>query len=143
MILKRHNLKVTPKRLAILEILSTNQCLMTPEVVWKNLKVKMKKIGLPTVYRNLEELSKNGIISKVFHPDRKLYYYFCKSLQHHHHFVCLSCQRVEEINFCNIEEIQRSIEDKLNSKVLSHIIQLNGLCSNCLAKKSERSLKDL
>lgn len=134
-ILKKLNLKATSKRLAILEILSANRCYMTPGEIWKSLKKRLKKIGLPTVYRNLEELSQNGVISKVLHPDRKLYYYLCKDEGHHHHFVCLSCQRVDEIK-CNIGEMQRYIEDNLNGKVLSHIIQLNGLCSECVRNNS-------
>lgn len=132
LILKELNLKITPKRIAILDTIAANPCYMTPDEVWRNIKERFSRIGLPTIYRNLEELSVSGIISKVIHPDRKLYYYFCKNKEHHHHFVCLSCRRVDEINTCNIADIQRDIENTLNGKVLNHILQLNGMCSECL-----------
>lgn len=137
LILKKLNLKITPKRVAILDALAANPYYMTPDEVWRNIKERFKRIGLPTIYRNLEELSESGIISKVIHPDRKLYYYFCKNKEHHHHFVCLSCRRVDEINACNIADMQRDIEKTLNGKVLTHILQLNGLCSECLETQGE------
>ncbi len=136
-ILKELNLKITPKRIAILEILSTNPSCMTPDEVWRKVKQGFKRVGLPTIYRNLEELSECGIISTVIHPDRKLYYYFCKNKEHHHHFICLSCRRVDEINTCNITEMQRDIENTINGKVLNHILQLNGLCSECLKTQNK------
>lgn len=134
-ILKSLNLKVTPKRLALLNILMNESAYLSPEEIWKQMKNQFRKIGLPTVYRNLEELSEKTIISKVTHPNRQLYYYFCPNRAHHHHFVCLSCRNVEDINFCALDELQKEVKRKLNGKIISHILQVNGYCRNCLNKK--------
>ncbi len=40
-----------------------------------------------------------AVIFKVIHPDRKLYYLFCDNRKHHHHFICTSCKRVDDLNF--------------------------------------------
>jgi Fe2+ or Zn2+ uptake regulation protein len=74
-ILKELKLKATPKRLAILDILYHASIYLSPDEVWTQMKERFRTIGLPTVYRNLEELAGRGIISKVIHPDRKLYYF--------------------------------------------------------------------
>jgi Fe2+ or Zn2+ uptake regulation protein len=137
-ILKKLNLKVTPKRLAILEILINESVYLSPEEIWVRMKRQFKKIGLPTVYRNLEDLSEGNIISKVNHPNRQLYYYFCTNMSHHHHFVCLSCRNVEDIDFCKLNEIEKKVKDELRGKIISHIMQVNGLCRNCLNKKKKR-----
>jgi Fur family transcriptional regulator, ferric uptake regulator len=133
--LKRLNLKVTPKRQAILDILMHETLYLSPEEIWKKMKKKFNRIGLPTVYRNLEELSAGDVISKVTHPNRQLYYYFCANRDHHHHFVCLSCRNVEDINFCALDALQEEVNRKLNGKIISHILQVNGYCRNCLNKK--------
>ena len=86
------HLKVTPRRLAILAALSAATTYVSPEEVQQKLQGESVPIGLPTVYRNLEELADGGVISKVLHPNRQLYYYFCPNRSHHHHFVCLSCR---------------------------------------------------
>jgi Fe2+ or Zn2+ uptake regulation protein len=130
--LKRLNLKITPKRVAILEILMKEPFYLSPEQIWKKMKKRFLKIGLPTVYRNLEELSERNVISKVTHPDRQLYYYLCQNQSHHHHFICVSCRRVEDINLCGVRDAEREVEKKIGGKVLSHIMQVNGLCKKCL-----------
>jgi Fe2+ or Zn2+ uptake regulation protein len=134
-ILRNLNLKITPKRLALLDILMNESSYLSPEEIWTKMKKQFRKIGLPTIYRNLEELSERNIISKVTHPNRQLYYYFCLNRSHHHHFVCLSCRSVEDINFCALDELQKEVKRKLNGKVISHILQVNGYCRNCLNKK--------
>ncbi len=140
LILKELNIKATPKRVAILETLAGKPLYMSPDEVWRHIKERFKRVGLPTIYRNLEELSEYGIISKVIHPNRRLYYYFCQKNEHHHHFICISCRKVREIELCNISEIEKDIEKTLNGKVLDHILQLNGLCVECLNSKNDSLL---
>lgn len=135
--LRRLNLKVTPKRIAIIEILMKEPGYLSPEEIWSSMKKRFNRIGLPTVYRNLEELAGGNIISKITHPNRQLYYFFCGNNRHHHHFVCLSCRNVDDINFCAIHELQREVRKKLNGQVVSHILQVNGLCRECLGKKGK------
>ncbi|MBM4128820.1 MAG: transcriptional repressor [Nitrospira sp.] len=130
--LRSLNLKATPKRLAILTILEEASVYLSPEEVWKRMKKKFKRIGLPTVYRNLEELSEGRVISKIIHPSRKLYYFLCKNRTHHHHFICVSCRKVEDITFCKVKEVEREVSKKINGTVLSHILQINGLCETCI-----------
>ncbi|MCX8109889.1 MAG: transcriptional repressor [Syntrophorhabdaceae bacterium] len=130
--LKGLNMKVTPKRLAILEILSKESIYLSPEEVWQLMKERFKSIGLPTVYRNLEDLSNGGAITKVIHPDRKLYYFCCRNQEHHHHFVCVFCRRVEDISYCGNKEIVNEVSTTLKGKVLSHVLQVYGICNSCI-----------
>jgi Fe2+ or Zn2+ uptake regulation protein len=134
-LLKRLKLKSTPKRLAILEVLDEEHVYLSPEDIWTRLKSRFRSIGLPTVYRNLEDLHSNSVISRIIHPDRKLYYYFCRNLKHHHHFICVSCRKVEDIDFCAEKQIERLVEHGIKGRVLSHIMQINGLCGTCLTKE--------
>lgn len=46
---KKLNLKTTPKRVAILEILIKESIYLSPDEVWKKLKKRFKRIGLPTI----------------------------------------------------------------------------------------------
>lgn len=129
--LKNAGMKATPKRLAILELLYAESGFASPDELWKRLRDRFDRLGLPTVYRNLEELAASGVISKVIHPNRQLYYFFCPNPDHHHHFVCLSCRRVSDLPSCGIEALEREVSQQTGGKVLSHILQLNGLCRAC------------
>ena len=124
-------LKATPKRLAILDILAEASTYLSPEEVWKALGKRFANIGLPTVYRNLEQLSNGSLISKILHPDRKLYYYYCRNDRHHHHFICTGCRKVEDLFSCGAEKIEDEVRTRLKGSVVSHLLQVYGLCSNC------------
>ena len=131
--LKALNLKTTPKRLAILSLLGEEPTYVSPEDIWLRLKGAFPRIGLPTVYRNLDELAEGGVISKVIHPNRQLYYHFCPNRSHHHHFICLSCRRVEDLHICVLDGIEREVGAQIGGTVLSHLMQVNGLCRDCSA----------
>lgn len=129
--LKTLGLKATPRRLAILQTLADSSIYLSAEEIWAKLKEGSQGVGLPTIYRNLEELAEGGLLSKVLHPDRKLYYYLCQNKGHHHHFVCVSCRRVEDIGTCALDAISREIKKTFRGKVLSHTFQVEGLCEDC------------
>ena len=102
-ILKKLGLKETPKRRAVLEVLADEPGFLSPEEVWHALKDRFETIGLPTVYRNLEELATGGVISTIIHPNRQLYYHYCTgNAGHHHHFICTACRKVEDIPDCAV-----------------------------------------
>ena len=126
-------LKATPKRLAILDLLAREPVYLSPEEVWHRLKGDFCAIGLPTVYRNLEELAAGEVISTVIHPNRQLYYFHCTNRSHHHHFICIACRRVEDVEVCALDGIEREVGERIGGRVLSHIVQVNGLCRECAA----------
>jgi len=133
LMLKDLRLKVTPKRLAILDFLSRTGTYVSPEEVRQNLREQFASIGLPTVYRNLDELASGGIIAKIIHPNRQLYYYYCPNSNHHHHFICISCRKVTDLHICTVKGLEDEINDQVRGKVMSHILQVNGLCRSCYA----------
>lgn len=132
-LLKSLQLKVTPQRLAILEIMRAAQTYLSPEEVQLQLRAE-SKVGLPTIYRNLEELSAQGVISKILHPNRQLYYYFCANRDHHHHFVCLSCRTVQDLHDCGCATMAGQIDGEVDIQ----IIQALGTCRSCVSSNEER-----
>ena len=127
-LLKSLQLKVTPQRLAILDIMRAAPTYLSPEEVQSQVQRRTaSKVGLPTIYRNLEELSAQGVVSKILHPNRQLYYYFCANRDHHHHFVCLSCRTVQDIHDCGCAELA----GKIDGEVEFQIMQALGTCRSC------------
>jgi len=130
-ILQSLHLKATPKRLAILEIMETLERFISADELWAKLKDRFGRIGLPTVYRNLEELCQAGVLMQIQQPDRKLYYYLCSNREHHHHFICTECHRVEDLHYCGSDAIEGEVRQRLKGRVTSHLLQVYGLCEAC------------
>lgn len=131
--LREANLKVTPKRKAIIRFFLQNRRYFTPKEIWIALKGKFKHLGFPSIYRNLKELESIGILTRISQPNQKFHYALCplSKEKKHHHFVCKKCGQVREVELCNFEEIAKNIEKKLDCKITSHFIQIEGLCSEC------------
>ena len=136
-LLKSLQLKVTPQRLAILEIMLAAQTYLSPEEVQGQVQLRDgSKAGLPTIYRNLEELSAQGVISKILHPNRQLYYYYCANRDHHHHFVCLACRTVQDLHDCGCAELA----GKVDGQVELQIMQALGTCRSCVDSNATRGV---
>ncbi|MCD6221653.1 transcriptional repressor [bacterium] len=136
--MKDNNLKITPKRKSIIAFFLENNVYSTPESVWNHLKKNFKKIGLPTVYRNLAEFEKIGILTKIEGEEERMYYGLCKAenpFSHHHHIVCIKCHKVGLVESCDFDEIVEKIEKLSGFKVVSHYLQIKGICKNCLRKQ--------
>jgi len=130
--LKENRLKITPRRKAIIELFLKENRYLGPYEIRDMLKKRSLAVGLPSVYRILEELEEAGILIKIEHKSRQLYYSLCKKpYADHHHFICRECNKVEEVEFCNFREISQFIEKKLNGKVQHHSLHIEGLCSQC------------
>ena len=131
-ILKNDKRKITPRRKAVISLFMAANASMGPYEVFQQLRKKISPLGLPTVYRILDELKELGILIQVPSGDRQLYYMLCRLPdEHHHHFVCRECKKTEEVEYCNFDEVSKFIEKKLNGKVENHSLHIEGLCAQC------------
>jgi len=140
-ILKRLKLKVTPKRLEVMSCLGNEPLYLSADEVWQRIKLRVASIGLPTVYRILDELVAAGVITRIFLADRKQYYFLCANQGHHHHFVCESCRRVEDLEQCVLGEGALEMVQRSGGLVTSHILQINGVCGACSGPHQEASCR--
>lgn len=131
--LKENGLKVTPQREAVIGLFEKDNSRKTPYAVHKLLRKKMPALGLPTVYRILEELRGIGLLIRLPSEDRLFYYSLCRlpAERHHHHFVCRKCKKVEEVEHCGFETISKFVRRKLGAVLESHSLRLEGLCADC------------
>lgn len=125
--------KVTAGFKAVIKLFMEEKSCMGPLDVHKKLQNDLPTLGLPTVYRILERLNKVGVMPVMMRPDRQLYYFLCGQPDsgHHHHFICRDCSRVEELDFCNFDELNKRVKNTLNGTALKHFLQIEGICSKC------------
>jgi Fe2+ or Zn2+ uptake regulation protein len=97
--------------------------------------------GMPlsSAYRNLAVLEQAGVVRRVITEDDFARYELAEDLtSHHHHLICSSCGRVEDVQVPPALErdIDRSL-DRLARKAgfasVSHRLDLIGTCADCAA----------
>lgn len=131
--LKKNGHRITPKMRAVIELFLKRETILDPFEVQSGLQKRFKGVGLPTIYRILENLANSGILVTAANQDRQLRYYICRDIEseHHHHFICRKCGKVQEVNLCLMEEVSRYVKRQLKATVQSHFLQIEGLCARC------------
>jgi len=125
--------RVTPVRQAMVKIATDSHAPMTS----KDFLQALSKVGLEvnktTVYRELEFLVQEKIIREVLFKDGIVRFEIASD--HHHHLVCNYCQKVEDVDFDELEKLFANLETKLgkNKKFQSvgHSLEFFGLCRDC------------
>ncbi len=136
--LRTKGARITPVVTYIVTYLHQSQSVHSPqeikEVLNKNLS---PNIGFSTIYRILDRLSNAGVLYRMHRNDNQTYFFLCRNPlgpDHHHHFICKTCKKVDEVPCCPAKDFQTQIQNTLKAKITDHIIQLGGLCAECKEK---------
>jgi len=131
-ILRQNNLKFTTQRELILKTLFENHEHFTPEELYQKIKTNHpnSNIGMTTVYRTLNLLEENKLVTSISFGIQGKKYEF-NSKPHHDHLICVQCGHIEEFEDETIEKLQEKIAKMRNFKMTEHIMQLYGICKNC------------
>jgi len=125
--LREHNLKATPQRLAITDILYTKGHISV-EVLYEMMLKKFNSISLATIYKNINLMIENSFIQEVKIPNAKSVYELTK--EEHSHLVCQKCNKVLDIKI-DLDSIVTQTSDAYHFNIKNSNLILSGLCQNC------------
>ena len=124
------NMRLTSQRQVILEELRGVTSHPTANEVYDMVRQRLPRIGLGTVYRNLDLLAEKGIIKKIeVGGEQKR---FDGDTSPHYHIRCVECDRVEDIFIERRKELEKSAASCCSYKILDHHVQFSGICNHCL-----------
>ena len=133
-VLKNEKLKFTPQRLLVLEEVIANTDHRECEEIYLSIKNKGNVISRATVYRTIDILHANGFVRKLDIGDGRSRYESKINSPHHDHIICIDCGTIIEFVNDDIERIQDEICKEKKFRLIRHIHQLFGICSNCNEK---------
>lgn len=122
-------MKFSKQRELILNAVRESTAHPTADFIYEYLKKDNPNLSLGTVYRNLSQLSKHGLIRKVSipgYPDR-----FDSTLSEHSHMICDKCGDIYDIESSLLKNIPSAISDELDIKITSYNISFHGVCKKC------------
>lgn len=126
-ILKEKNIKVTPQRVGVYEILRKENKHMTAEQIYEQMKRQFPTVSLATVYAVLELFQEKNLIKEIRIEFDKSY--FDMRTDHHHHFFCKRCKKTFDIDipFCSTLK-QKEIDGYLIDDFQGYFY---GICKKC------------
>jgi Fur family ferric uptake transcriptional regulator len=122
-------MRMTMQRKVILEELNKLKTHPTAGELCQIVREKLPRISLGTVYRNLEILSRQGIIQKLDVGGTEMR--FDGTVDNHYHLRCLRCGKVDDIAMEPLGSLEMNVKGKTAYKVLGHRLEFLGVCPIC------------
>ena len=125
-IFKNKNIKLTKQRRLVYDIVNNSDEDATIKYIIENCS---KQVDTATIYRIIETFLEKEIFHKKINFDNEVFYEVINN-DHIHYINCIKCHKKTKINHCPIT-LDVSID---GYTVLSHSIQLEGICNTCQKK---------
>lgn len=127
--LRDAGLRATRQRLTVLDALRERPDAVTAQDLHMELRQAGEPIGLTTVYRTLTALADTGLLD-TFTRDGEQAFRLCGD-GHHHHLVCETCNKVEEIEADDVERWVSEVARRHGYEVTGHRADIFGICAQC------------
>ena len=131
-------MRLTTQRQIILEELSKVKTHPTASELYDMVRKRLPRIGLGTVYRNLELMAENGMVLKLEVGGTQKR--FDATTQTHYHIRCTDCGKVDDIDTPVMEDLVREAANATAYEVLGHHIEFSGRCLACQRKSRKGQL---
>jgi Fur family ferric uptake transcriptional regulator len=129
--LRDRRIKNTSQRRAVLDaVLDFSDHFETEQVLYL-LRERGAHVGKATLYRTLPLLVDCGILKQVRFDVKQAYYEYAFEEDPHDHMVCRRCGRITEFASDELLRLRRQIAKQHHFHVISHRLQLSGLCWEC------------
>ena len=129
-------MRLTTQRQIILEELAKVKTHPTASELYDMVRKRLPRIGLGTVYRNLELMAENGMILKLEVGGTQKR--FDATTETHYHIRCSGCGKVDDIDTPVMDELVREAAESTTYEILGHHVEFSGLCPSCQNKSSKR-----
>lgn len=120
----------TPLKRALFALFeSETRPLSIPEI--QNL-LRPLEVNKTSLYRQLEAWVRSGALQEVTLSAGVQHYE--RAMEHHHHFVCQSCEAVTDVHHHDLEDVVGRLEAELAERglfVSKHEFNLFGTCHTC------------
>jgi len=129
-LLRNYNLKATPQRLLIIESIDKYGHINIDRL-YEEVKSTFTSISLATIYKNINSMIHNVLLSEVKIPNEKSVYEIVKD--QHSHLFCKNCGDIVDIKI-NTKRIVDSISEDYKFSIDKSDLVFSGSCENCRAK---------
>jgi Fur family ferric uptake transcriptional regulator len=126
-----HGLKSTRQRSLIIDRFFALGGHLSVEELWSQVRQEDNKVSVATVYRTMKLLSDCGLAHARNFGDGQTRYEAAVGRDHHDHLICTRCGQIIEFENNRIEQLQEAVARSHGFKVLSHKMELYGLCVDC------------
>ena len=122
-------IRLTTQRQIILEELAKVKTHPTASELYDMVRKRLPRIGLGTVYRNLELMAESGMILKIEVGGTQKR--FDATTDEHYHIRCSCCGKVDDIDVPVVKELVAQAAASSAYRIQGHHVEFTGICADC------------
>ncbi|MEC0211894.1 Fur family transcriptional regulator [Paenibacillus ehimensis] len=119
--------RITDQRKSLAALFAESTGYLSPKDVYDYMKQPYPGVSFDTVYRNLRLLSEMGVLEQIYLNDGLKFRARCQS-HHHHHLICMNCEKTVPFEFCPMKQIDNLPSD---FQIVNHRFEILGYCGDC------------
>ncbi|CAH8714666.1 transcriptional repressor [Paenibacillus thiaminolyticus] len=120
-------LRITEQRRTLAKLFADTDGFLTPKDVYEFMGKRYSGLSFDTVYRNLRVMHELGVLEQIVFEDGVKFRVHCAEAHHHHHMICLQCEKTYPIHFCPMP--LTDVPEKF--QVVKHKFEVFGYCEAC------------
>lgn len=133
-VMSAQGLRITDQRKSLAKLFAEREGYLTPKDVYEYMGKQYSGLSFDTVYRNLRVMEELGVLEQVVFEDGLKFRVGCsKEGHHHHHMICLQCEKTYPIHFCPMPMTDAPEE----FQIVKHKFEVFGYCKNCRPDKGQ------
>ncbi len=121
-------LRITEQRKSLAKLFAEADGYLAPKDVYAQMEKLYSGLSFDTVYRNLRVLHEMDVLEQVVFEDGLRFKAHCGGHAHHHHLICLTCERTIPVDYCPMPQLA-DIPDHF--QVVRHKFEVFGYCQDC------------
>lgn len=125
--LKKQNIRLSSRRLKVLEYLCQNPNHPTVDQIYVNIQREVPNLSKTTIYNTLHILVKAGLVRVIAIEDNETRYELVT--KDHGHFKCEKCGAIFDFKL-NLTALVT--EELINFQITDKNVYFKGICPNCL-----------
>ena len=129
--LERAGYQATPNRRLVAQVVASTDGHFTAADLLERGRRERVTIGRATVFRALDLLTTLRVVERLDLPSGTHAYVLCDPDQHHHHLICSSCGRSEDVADGELPALIERIGRRSGYQIEAHRLELFGTCPRC------------
>lgn len=121
-------LRITEQRRSLANLFADAEGYLAPKDVYEYMEKMYPGLSFDTVYRNLRVLHEMDVLEQFVFEDGIRFKVHCGGHEHHHHMICLSCERTIPVEYCPMPQLANIPEQ---FEVVRHKFEIFGYCKDC------------
>lgn len=137
--LRERQFRITPQRVAILNILLNSTNHPTVDQIYEQVLVNFPTTSLATVYKTVNLLKEIGEICVIAIPDGSNRY-DGRNVEPHPHVICEECKTITDLESGMLDRLMEEVSGISGYQISSHQIDFMGLCPSCQVAQKKQNV---